>query len=107
MLRIGATLDLGAVLQEVVDSARTLTSARYGMITTITEAGDVANFVTSGFTPEETRRFAESPDGPELIWRFVFGNGAQERTRTSTTFRSLAPEASVSTNFTTWASGAC
>ncbi len=30
-------------------------------------------------------------------------HGAQEKTRTSTTLRSLAPEASVSTNFTTWA----
>jgi hypothetical protein len=30
-------------------------------------------------------------------------NGAQERTRTSTTLRSLAPEASASTNSATWA----
>ena len=67
MLRIGATLDLGAVLQEVVDSARELTGARYGIIVTITEAGDVADFVTSGFTPEEKLRFAESPDGPKLF----------------------------------------
>ena len=29
--------------------------------------------------------------------------GAQERTRTSTSFRTLAPEASASTNSTTWA----
>ena len=39
MLRIGATLDLGTVLQEVADSARELTGARYGIIVTITEAG--------------------------------------------------------------------
>ena len=32
-----------------------------------------------------------------------FGIGAQEKTRTSTAVRPLAPEASVSTNFTTWA----
>src|SRR3954471_24648059 len=30
-------------------------------------------------------------------------DGAQERTRTSTTLRSLAPEASASTNSATWA----
>ncbi len=30
-------------------------------------------------------------------------HGAQERTRTFTTLQSLAPEASASTNFTTWA----
>ena len=29
--------------------------------------------------------------------------GAQKRTRTSTTFRSPAPEAGASTNFATWA----
>jgi hypothetical protein len=31
------------------------------------------------------------------------GNGAQEKTRTSTTLRSLTPEASASTNSATWA----
>ena len=31
------------------------------------------------------------------------GNGAQERTRTSTSIRTLAPEASASTNSATWA----
>ena len=34
----------------------------------------------------------------------MFGmNGAQERTRTSTSIRTLAPEASASTNSATWA----
>ena len=67
MLRIGATLDLDAVLREVVDSARGLTDARYGMIATIEGVGEAADFVTSGFTPRETLRFAESPDGPRLF----------------------------------------
>ena len=66
-LRIGATLDLGTVLQEVVDSARALTGAGYGMIMTIGEDGGVADFVTSGFTAEETLQFAASPDGPGLF----------------------------------------
>jgi hypothetical protein len=35
--------------------------------------------------------------------RKVNKSGAQERTRTSTGFLPLAPEASVYTNFTTWA----
>ena len=39
----------------------------------------------------------------ERMARFFYEIGAQEKTRTSTTVRSLAPEASVSTNFTTWA----
>src|SRR5687767_6425012 len=31
------------------------------------------------------------------------GDGAQEKTRTSTPFRALEPESSASTNFATWA----
>ena len=68
--RVGASLDLDTVLQEVVGSARSLTGARYGMITTIDDAGRVADFVTSGFTPEEEARFAAWPDGPRLFEHF-------------------------------------
>ena len=39
ILRISASLDLGTVLREVVDSARVLTRARYAFIATIDEAG--------------------------------------------------------------------
>ena len=39
MLRISASLDLKTVLREVVESARTLTGARYGAIATIDETG--------------------------------------------------------------------
>ena len=41
-------LDLETVLREVVESARTLTGARYGAITTIDETGAPKDFVTSG-----------------------------------------------------------
>ena len=67
ILRISASLDLGTVLQEVVDSARVLTGAHYGAIATIDETGGVRDFVTSGFTPEEKRQFAEWDDGPRLF----------------------------------------
>ena len=67
LLRIGGTLDLDAVLQEVVDSARVLTGAGWGMILTAGQGEGCAEFVTSGFTPEETRAFAASPDGPGLF----------------------------------------
>ena len=53
VLRISASLDLDTVLQEVVDSARALTGARYGTIVTVDETGHPVDFVTSGFTPEE------------------------------------------------------
>ncbi|MCY4011123.1 MAG: response regulator [Gammaproteobacteria bacterium] len=67
VLRVSDSLDLATVLQEVVDSARALTAARYGVICTVDAAGDVRDFVTSGFTAEEKRRFAEWPDGPRLF----------------------------------------
>ena len=70
VLRISASLDLSTVLHEVVDSARALTGARYGVITTLDEAGQVQDFVTSGFTPEEHQQLAAWPDGPRLFAHF-------------------------------------
>ena len=69
-LRISASLDLETVLNEVVESARALTGARYGAIATIDEAGVPQDFVTSGFTAEEHRKLVEWPDGPRLFEYF-------------------------------------
>ena len=69
-LRISASLDLDTVLNEVVDSARELTGARYGAIATIDENGEPRDFVTSGFTDEEHRRLAEWPEGPRFFEHF-------------------------------------
>ena len=66
-LRISASLDLETVLNEVVESARALTGARYGAIATIDEAGAPQDFVTSGFTADEHRHIVEWPDGPRLF----------------------------------------
>ena len=61
ILRISASLDLGTVLREVVESARLLTRARYAIITAIDEAGQPQEFVASGFTPDEQRLVVEWP----------------------------------------------
>ena len=66
ILRINASLDLDTVLREVVESARALTGARYGAITTVDDAGEAQNFVTSGFTAEERSRAAAWPRGYEF-----------------------------------------
>ena len=66
-LRISASLDLEMVLNEVVESARALTGARYGAIATIDEAGAPQDFVTSAFTADEHRHIVEWPDGPRLF----------------------------------------
>ena len=67
ILRISASLDVNTVLQEVVDSARSLTGAPYGMIVTIDERGEAQDFVSSGFTDGEHRQFEQWPEGPRLF----------------------------------------
>ena len=69
-LRISASLDLDTVLSEVVESARALTGARFGVITTIGEAGQAEDFVSSGFTPDEHRQIVEWDEGPRLFQHF-------------------------------------
>ena len=67
ILRIGATLDLDTVLPEVVESARGLTGARYGVIATVDEAGVPQDFFFSGFTPEEQHELFTWPDSGRLF----------------------------------------
>ena len=67
---VNASLDLDTVLDEILESARALTGARYGFITTIDEAGQPVDFTSSGITAEEHRRLAEWPDGPRLFAHF-------------------------------------
>ena len=62
-LRINESLDFGTVLQGVLDSACSLTGARYGVITLLNESGRIQDFVTSGLTAEEHRRFTDLPEG--------------------------------------------
>ena len=52
-LRIGSSLDLDTVLQEIAESARALTAARYSVITTIDDKGKLEDVVMSGVGPEE------------------------------------------------------
>ena len=59
ILRINGSLDLSTVLREVVDSARALTGAQYGVITTLDAGKQVPDFVSSGFTPDEHRQLTD------------------------------------------------
>ncbi len=70
VLRASASLDLDTVLQEVVDSARVLAGARYGVITAVDGAGRIEEFVTSGFTPAEKDEMVAWPDGLRLFEHF-------------------------------------
>ena len=67
ILRISASLDLDTVLNEVVDSARALTGARYGMIATVDEGGAIQEFVASGLSADERRHMADWPHGYQFF----------------------------------------
>ena len=68
-LRIASSLDIDAVLQEVIDAARSLTGTRYGALVSFDDSGDVRDFVTSGMTPEERRRMGALPcPGAWVFW---------------------------------------
>jgi len=69
-LRVSASLDLDTVLHEVVEGARDLTRARYGLITTVDDAGRPQDFITTGLTPDFHRRLADWADGPRLFQHF-------------------------------------
>ena len=66
-IRITEDLELDAVLQGVADGARSLTGARMGGITSLDEQGQLQDFITSGLTPQEHRRFLELPGGLEFF----------------------------------------
>ena len=71
VLRTSASLDLDTVLQKVVDSARALTGARYGVIATVDGAGRIEEFVTSGFTQaEKAPRWSPGRTDRELFEHF-------------------------------------
>lgn len=66
-VRISTSLDLDTVLAEVVDSARSLTGARFGSVTTVDSSGEFQDFVTRGTTDSERERLLSWPEGPRLF----------------------------------------
>ena len=62
-LRITESLDFDTVLQDVVDSARSLTASRYGAINTVDEAGQLSAFTVSGVSMEEYQGLWDMPEG--------------------------------------------
>ena len=80
-LRINESLDLDTVLQQVVDSARSLTGARYGGITTLDESGRLQDVVTSGLTPEEHQALLDLPEEGLEFFEFLSTNPEPLRLR--------------------------
>ena len=70
ILRISTSLELDTVLNEIVESARALTGARYGAITTIDASGRLQDFVTSGFSKAEREQLMSWAEGMLLFEHF-------------------------------------
>ncbi|MXZ90087.1 MAG: response regulator [Chloroflexi bacterium] len=64
-LRVNESLDFDTVLQGVLDSARALTGARYGVIALHDDAGSAGDFLSSGMTAEEAERVWQIQGWPE------------------------------------------
>ena len=79
-LRINGDLDFSTVLQGVVDSARSLTSSRYGAMTVLGEDGSTSDFIVSGLTSEEHQGLRDMPEGQGL---FEYLSGLAEPLRVS------------------------
>ncbi len=65
--RISGSLDTDTVLEEVIESARSLTGARYGVLLTYDEHGGVRDVFTTGMTAEERGALQDSPTGQGLL----------------------------------------
>ena len=65
-LRINESLEYPTVLQGVLDSARSLTEARYGVMTFLDDSGCPRDFLSSGMTAEEDRQLWDLPEGMRL-----------------------------------------
>ena len=70
LLRVSSSLDLETVLREIVDSARALTGARFGLIVTVDADGQPQDFLGSGLAPGQRAELAAWPDGPRLFAHF-------------------------------------
>ena len=70
-LRINESLEFDAVLKEVLDSARSLTHARYGMMILLDDAGRVQDCITSGLTPLQSKRMWIRPERDRLVEYFT------------------------------------
>ena len=66
-VRINESLDFDTVLQGVLDSARRLTSARYGMMALLDRGGEVQDLLASGLTTGEAEQLWITPDRYQIF----------------------------------------
>lgn len=69
-LRINESLDARTVLQGILDSARSLTGAMYGVVTTLDESGRLEELLTAGLSPDEHHALRSVSGGAALHEHF-------------------------------------
>ncbi len=71
-LRVNESLDFKTVLQGVVDSARSLTDAKYGLLSVTEDGRRIHNCIPSGLTRKQTRQLWRAPENEALFDYFAF-----------------------------------
>ena len=66
-LRINESLDFDTVLQSALDSARSLTGARYGVMVLLDDGGRVQDFLSSGIAADEAEQLWLTPGRWQLF----------------------------------------
>jgi signal transduction histidine kinase len=66
-LALHSNLSLEAVLQRLVEAAAELTDAQYGALGVLGPDGRIAEFVTTGITPEERAKIGDPPTGHGIL----------------------------------------
>ena len=74
-LRINESLDFDAVLQGVLDSARSLTGASYGAFILLDDSGEIEDFLSSGLTAEEAQQMWSLADGMRFFELLISTEG--------------------------------
>lgn len=70
-LAVASELDLDAVLQRIVDLARTVVPARYAALGVSDQQGRIQQFITSGLSPEEREAIGALPAGHGLLGELI------------------------------------
>jgi signal transduction histidine kinase len=66
-LALASELSLEAVLQRIVEAAAELTDARYGALGVLGSDGRIAQFVTTGVSPEQRAAIGDPPTGHGIL----------------------------------------
>src|ERR1700682_4919151 len=66
-LALSSDLSLPVVLQRIIDLATEITRARYGALGVIGPGARIAQFITTGITPEEHRAIGDLPIGRGIL----------------------------------------